>query len=540
MTPENSFDVVIVGAGFSGLYLIHRLREAGFSVKVVDEGSDVGGTWYWNCYPGARVDTKVPAYQFTDTETWADWQWKEHFPDRNHIMEYFRHVGKVWDVYPSIQFDSRVTEASWDDVSCQWDISVLDKCSSTTSTLRAQYLVLCTGFASKPYIPAYPDMDKFKGECYHTARWPQSGVEWKGKRVGIIGTGASGVQATQAMHKDAAHLTVFQRTPNLALPMSNPTMDEAANSALLRDMPDLVTTIRTSHAGFVYNMVPEATMAVSDDDRLKTYEQLFNSGGLEFWLGNYSDMLLSEEANKLAYDFYHERTARRVKDARLAELLLPKKPPHPFGTKRVSLEQDYFEAFNQPHVQLVSLSGDKSIARFVPEGIQTTDGEIYELDLIVLATGFDSVSGGITSIDVKGTDGTIAQKWSRGIYTHLGLSVHGFPNMFFTYGPQAPTAFATGPATAELQGDWITTCLRHMRVHGLKKIETDEDAERKWREHVLDVGDQGLFPQAKSWYFGDNIPGKPREALNYMAGMPEYRKRLWNCATDGYSGYTLS
>lgn len=455
-------------------------------------------------------------------------------------MEYFRHVGKVWDVYPSIQFDSRVTEASWDDVSCQWDISVLDKCSSTTSTLRAQYLVLCTGFASKPYIPAYPDMDKFKGECYHTARWPQSGVEWKGKRVGIIGTGASGVQATQAMHKDAAHLTVFQRTPNLALPMSNPTMDEAANSALLRDMPDLVTTIRTSHAGFVYNMVPEATMAVSDDDRLKTYEQLFNSGGLEFWLGNYSDMLLSEEANKLAYDFYHERTARRVKDARLAELLLPKKPPHPFGTKRVSLEQDYFEAFNQPHVQLVSLSGDKSIARFVPEGIQTTDGEIYELDLIVLATGFDSVSGGITSIDVKGTDGTIAQKWSRGIYTHLGLSVHGFPNMFFTYGPQAPTAFATGPATAELQGDWITTCLRHMRVHGLKKIETDEDAERKWREHVLDVGDQGLFPQAKSWYFGDNIPGKPREALNYMAGMPEYRKRLWNCATDGYSGYTLS
>lgn len=453
-------------------------------------------------------------------------------------MEYFQHIGKVWNLYPDIQFESRVHGASWDGANSQWSISVHGK-DSTVSTLRAQFFVLCTGFASKPYIPAYVGMDQYRGECYHTARWPQSGVDWKGKRVGIIGTGASGVQATQAMNKEAAHLTVFQRTPNLALPMLNPRMDEAENVALKQAMPNLAKTIQSSHAGFVYNMLPESTIQVSEADRLKTYEQLISTGGLEFWLGNYSDMLLSKEANDIAYGFYHQKTAPRIKDPKLAELLLPKTPPHPFGTKRVSLEQDYFEAFARPNVKLVSLA-DNAIAKFVPQGLLMANGDVHELDLIVLATGFDSVSGGITSIDVKGTAGTIENKWSHGISTQLGLSVHGFPNMFFTYGPQAPTAFATGPATAELQGDWITACLKFMKARGLRQIEAEEDAERAWREHVIDIGNQGLFPEAKSWYFGDNIPGKPREALNYMAGMPEYRRRLWHCAGHDYQGFSLS
>lgn len=493
---------------------------------------------YWNCYPGARVDTKVPAYQFTGTETWKGWNWKELFPGREHIMDYFRHVGNVWNLYPDIQFESRVSNASWDDVDNRWTISV-DSKGSHSSTLQASFLVLCTGFASQPYIPEYPDFEIYRGDCYHTARWPQSGVDWKGKRVGIIGTGASGVQATQAMNRDASHLTVFQRTPNLALPMLNPNMSDKENSELKEAMPNLTKVIQTSHAGFVYNMLPEATSSVSESDRLKTYERLISTGGLEFWLGNYSDMLLSKEANDLAYKFYHDKTSPRIKDPKLAELLLPKTPPHPFGTKRVSLEQDYFEAFERPNVRLVSLTNNP-IERFVPTGIQTKDGETHELDLIVLATGFDSVSGGITRINVEGTSGSIKDKWSKGISTQLGLSAHGFPNMFFTYGPQAPTAFATGPATAELQGDWIISCLQHMKTHGLHRIEAEKDAEQAWRDHVIDVGDQGLFPEAKSWYFGDNIPGKPREALNYMAGMPEYRRRLWKSAGEKYSGFQLS
>ena len=453
-------------------------------------------------------------------------------------MDYFRHVAKVWTVYPHIQFKSRVNKASWDAINCQWKILVQDQ-ELNVSKLRAQFLVLCTGFASKPHIPQYLDMDKFEGEYYHTARWPQSGVNWKGKRVGIVGTGASGVQATQAMNKQATHLTVFQRTPNLALPMLNPVMDEAENLALRKSMPDLTNIIQTSHAGFVYNMIPEPTSAVSVQERLKTYQKLMTKGGLEFWLGNYSDMLLDREANNLAYNFYHAITAPRIKNPRLAESLLPKIPPHPFGTKRVSLEQDYFEVFERENVRLVDVA-KTPIKRFVSEGIQTTDGEIHELDLIVLATGFDSVSGGITSIDIEGTSGSITNKWSNGICTHLGLSTHGFPNMFFTYGPQAPTAFATGPATAELQGDWITKCLERMRSHGFKRVEAERSAEQAWREHVIDIGDQGLFPEAKSWYFGDNIPGKPREALNYMAGMPEYRRRLWHSADHDYLGFSLS
>ena len=405
---------------------------------------------HWNCYPGARVDTKVPAYQYTDTETWAGWQWKEHFPDRNHIMDYFRHVSKVWNLYPYIQFESRVSKAHWHAENCHWEISVRDR-ESTITKLWTQFFILCTGFASKPYVPKYLGMDDFRGDCFHTARWPQTGVDWKGRKVGIVGTGASGVQATQAMNKEAAHLTVFQRTPNLALPMLNPIMDEEENTSLKKSMPQLTELIRSSHAGFVYDMLPESTIKVSEQDRLKTYNKLMATGGLEFWLGNYSDMLLSKDANNLAYRFYHQRTAPRIKDPELANLLLPEKPPHPFGTKRVSLEQDYFETFEKPNVKLVSLTANP-IKRFVPGGIETTDGHIHDLDLVVLATGFDSVSGGIVNIDIQGASDSIATKWSHGIYTHLGMATNGFPNMFFTYGPQAPTAFATGPATAELQG----------------------------------------------------------------------------------------
>lgn len=493
---------------------------------------------YWNCYPGARVDTKVPAYQFTDTETWDTWHWQEQFPGRDHILDYFKHVAKVWDLYPDIEFNTRVSGAQWNDTQNRWVISTQGK-DSNNSIYTCQFLILCTGFASKPYVPAYKGLDKFLGEFYHTARWPQSGVNYKSKRVGVIGTGASGVQATQAISKEASHLTVFQRTPNLALPMKNPSIDEEENLALRKSMPELIKKIQSSHAGFVYDPMPGSTMNVGEEERLKIYEQLMSTGGLEFWLGNYADMLLSKEANDLAYRFYHEKTAPRIKDPKLAEVLLPKNAPHPFGTKRVSLEQGYFEVFEKPNVELVDLS-EKSIETFVPEGIQTTDGKMYKLDLVVLATGFDSVSGGITNIDIRGQYGSIKEKWAKGVYTHLGLSVHGFPNMFFTYGPQAPTAFATGPATAELQGEWITKCLQYMRERSLAKIEARGEAERAWREHVNDIGGKGLFPDAKSWYFGDNIPGKPREALNYMGGMKEYRRRLWECVSDGYSGFELS
>jgi cation diffusion facilitator CzcD-associated flavoprotein CzcO len=540
---EKSYDVIVVGGGFSGLYQLYYFRKAGYKVHLFEAGNGLGGVWYWNSYPGARVDTEIPVYQFIDPGIFKDWKWKERYPGRDEITAYFKHVEKVWDLNPDISYESRVTAMKWDEQDNEWLVNVTGLAGD--ANFRSSFVVLCTGFASAPYIPRIRGLDDFQGRKIHTSDWPketehQQPLDLTGKRVGVIGTGATGVQVIQEVAHVAGHLTVFQRTPNMALPMGQKKIDEARNKELKESYPDMTKKMRSSFAGFLYDFSTENSSDKTEEERRAFYEELFQTGGLHFWLGTYKDVLFNKEANDDAYKYWREKTLKRIKSQRVAEILAPKKAPHPFGTKRVSLEQNYFECFDQDNVTLVDLTTN-DIASATATGLKTADGENHELDILVLATGFDSISGGITQIDIRGLNNqSVKEKWSTGIDTQLGMTTSGFPNFFFVYGPQAPTAFATGPCSAEAQGDWIMECMAYMKKNGLKTVNPTVEAEVEWTKHVDDLGSKGLFPEAKSWYFGDNIPGKKRQALNYMAGMPIYKEKVWASAKNGYEGFVMA
>lgn len=537
---QDGRDAIVIGAGFSGIYELHKLKEAGFNVRLYEAGSGVGGIWYWNCYPGARVDTPVPTYQLTEDDTWGDWNWSQRFPDYSELRTYFAHLVKVWGLEDLITFNTRVEQMRWNDDSHKWHLHMRNT-NGTESDVVSRAVVVCTGFGSKPYVPPFKGLDSFKGERYHTGLWPQQGVKMEGKRVAIIGTGASGVQLIQETAKVAKHLTVFQRTPNTALPMRNDKYDKRMNDEWKKTFADTKETILKTFAGFDYEFLPENAANATPEKREAFYKTLLMSGGLHFWLGTYQDVLFDETANAEVYEYWRQSVLPRIKDPKDQEILAPKVAPHPFGTKRISLENKYFEVFNQDNVDLISLANNPPLA-VTETGITTEDGKHREIDILITATGFDSVTGGITAIDIRGTDPTksIKDRWSKGTYTMLGMTTSGFPNMFFMYGPQAPTAFATGPSSAECQGQWITTALSRMREKGLTKIDATKEAEQEWRDHTLDAGDKGLFKKANSWYYGDNIPGKPREALNYMAGLPTYRKKIWESADQEYKGFELT
>lgn len=529
------YDVIVVGGGFGGLYQLHHLRKFGFSVHLFEAGSGLGGTWYWNCYPGARVDTEVPGYQFTEDETWDQWNWTQRYPGRDEILAYFKHVDNVWDLSRDISFNSRVTSAHWDDSVREWAIRL----EGQNHVSRSRFAIFCTGFASKPYTPAFTGLENFKGPLHHTAKWPHEGLELQGKRVGVIGTGASGVQLIQECGPTVSHLTVFQRTPNLALPMRQENLDKDRNKQIKASYPQTRHTISQTFAGFQFQYNEGATLEVSEEVRTSFYENLWSQGGLNFAAGNYKDMLYNGRANNIAYSYWREKTIQRLADPVMAEKLAPMVPPHPFGTKRASLERNYFEVFNQPNVDLVDTVSNP-IEEFVSTGIRMKDGTLHELDVVVCATGFDSISGGITNIDIRGLDGiSLKDKWSNGVWTYLGMATTGFPNLLFVYGPQAPTAFATGPVATEAQGEWIVELLRYMRREGYATIEPTTKAEAEWRAHVNDIGNNSLFPEANSWYFGGNIPGKAKEALNYMAGMQVYKHRIHETTKYGYRGFQL-
>lgn len=533
------YDVIIVGGGFGGTYHLHHLRNLGFTVHMFEAGGALGGIWYWNCYPGARVDTECPVYQFTADETFNGWKWSQRYPGRDELCQYFEHVDRVWDLKKDISFNSRVTAARWDKDANEWSVEVGDA-GSTKVTSRSKYIIFCTGFASKPYTPPFRNMELYKGLMYHTSEWPQEGIDLKDKRVGVIGTGASGVQVIQTIAPVVSQLTVFQRTPNYALSMGQYDISEARSKQMKADYPESVKKIKSTFAGFLYDFDTGEALKTAEEKRNQFYEKLFTTGGLHFWLGTYKDVLQKKEANDTAYKFWRAKTIKRIKDPAVAEILAPENPPHPYGTKRVSLEQKYFEVFNQPNVKIVDLK-KTPIEMFSKEGIQTGDGVEHKLDVIVMATGFDSISGGITLIDIRGEDGvSLKDKWAQGVWTYLGMTSAGFPNMFMVYGPQAPTAFATGPCSAEAQGDWIGHCLCYLREHNLKVINPTPEAEAEWRTHVNDVGKEGLFSETESWYFGTNIPGKPKEALNYMAGMTMYKQKCWESAKLGYKGFVLA
>jgi cation diffusion facilitator CzcD-associated flavoprotein CzcO len=526
-------DVIIVGAGFAGVYQLHRLRDLGFSVVVLEAGSELGGVWHWNCYPGARVDSHMPLYQFSHEELWRDWYWDERFPDRQALCRYFEHVDRTWDLSRDVRLDTRVESATWEEASSCWRVD-----SEGGLTLRSRFVVLCTGFAAKSYIPDFPGLGDFEGVCHHTAHWPQDGLDLAGRRVGVIGTGASGVQLTQEAAKVAEHLTVFQRTPILALPMQQRSLSREEQDVAKAGYPAIFRTRTETWGGFDYGTRRESALEVSAEARRAAFEEMWQQGGFSFWAANFVDILVDETANRTAYDFWRSKVHQRVDDPNVAELLAPSEPPHPFGVKRPSLEQTYYDVFNQSNVQLVDLTATP-IERITASGVRTTAAQ-HDLDVLVMATGFDAVTGGLTSIDIHGrNDRTLKDEWAGGVHSHLGLASAGFPNLIYLYGPQSPSGFCNGPTCAEVQGEWVVELLVDLRDRRLRTIEATPQAEDAWRRQVQLIGDATLFPKADSWYMGANIPGKPRELLNYPGGVPKYAAICSECAADGYSGFTL-
>lgn len=489
-----------------------------------------------NRYPGARVDTEAPQYAYSDPVTWKNWQWKQRFPDRDELVTYFEHVVDVWDLSPDITWNTRVTAAHWDDIQSQWKIEVN---GDKYDTYKCKFFCPCTGFAAKSYTPPFPGLDTFKGRVFHSGHWPEESVNMTGERVCLIGTGATGVQAIQEIGRVAKSLTVVQRTPNTALPMRNDPIDGQRNQYFKDNLLEWKKKQATTYAGFTYDFRPGKVMDLPSEERRTAFEELFTTGGLHFWLGTYADVLADKVANEEAYQFWREKTLERIKNPDKARKLAPEKQIDPFGTKRISLEQNYFEVMDQDNVEIL-YTRETPIKEFVPEGIKTEDGQVHEFDILVLATGFDFVTGGLTQIDIRGMNGqSVKDKLADGVRTNLGMTMRGFPNMFFMYGPQAPTAFATGPISSEAQGKWIVDCIKHITKNNYKSINPTELAEKEWRAHVNEGAEQGLYKEAHSWYFGDNIPGKPREALNYMAGMPLYKQKCQESVDAGYKGFIL-
>jgi cation diffusion facilitator CzcD-associated flavoprotein CzcO len=527
-------DVILVGAGFSGFYLLDRLRGMGMSVQVFEAGGGPGGVWYWNCFPGARVDSPGPMYQFSRDDLWRDWKFSELYPSWREVREYFHYVDEKLDLSRDIRFNRRVNEAEFDPASNRWTVR-----SSDGSVTRARYFVICTGLGARPYFPALPGLSDFAGECHHTALWPQQGLDLAGKRVGVVGTGASGVQVAQEVAGVVAHLTVFQRTPNTALPMRQKKLDDNTIRRMKETYPQMFDRRTKTFGGFDYDVLAKSALEVSDDERQATFERLWEIGGFAPWIGSFSDILLNEEANRAAYKFWRDKTRARINDPAVAEILAPTEPIHPFGVKRPSLEQNFYEIFNQPNVKLVDLRSTP-IERVTSSGIKTAAGE-YELDILVLATGFDAVTGGLTSIDIRGTQGeTLKEKWAKGVRAHLGMAVADFPNLLFVYGPQSPNAFCNGPTCAEVQGDWVARLLDYLRQRNLTRVEATVSAEETWRAQVLAVADTTLFPHADSWYLGANIPGKLREMLIFAGGLPAYIAKCNENAERGYEGFAIS
>ena len=533
-TTIDEIDVLVVGAGFGGLYQLHHLRKEGFSVKIYEAGSGLGGIWHWNCYPGARVDSHIPVYEYSMENLWEDWNWTERFPGREELRDYFAYVDKKLDLSKDIYFDKRVVAAEFDTDKNLWLVEAGDG-----TFIRAHRVVFCTGFAAKHYVPDFKGLDDFKGVWHHTAVWPQQGLDFKGKRVAVIGVGASGVQVVQEAAKNASQVTVFQRTPIIALAMQQQKLDKKSQEDKKHQYAEIYKMRRENFGGFDIVSSEKSALEVTPEERNAVFEASWAKGGFNFWSGTFWDVLLNEESNLTAYNFWRDKVHARVKDPVLAETLAPLEPPHPFGVKRPSLEQNYYDVFNEDHVALVDLKVTP-IDRITAGGIKTTDAE-YEFDIIVMATGFDSVTGGLMQIDIKGTKGkTLKQKWELGARTHLGVATAGFPNMLFVYGPQSPAGFCNGPTCAEEQGDWMIRCLKDMREEKIQRFEAIEEAEETWNAHIESLLSMTLFGKADSWYMGANIPGKPRQLLMYPGGLQMYLSQCYESADAGYKGFELS
>lgn len=491
-TNVTVLDALVVGAGFGGVYQLKRLREEGYNVKLVDMASDYGGVWYWNRYPGARVDSAVPHYEFSDPGLWRDWTWKQRFPGSAEIRDYFAYVAKKWDLRKDTIFDTYISKAVWDEQTSRWTIE-----SKDNKVYVAQFLLFNTGFAAKRYIPDWKGIEKFSGVLVHPSYWPVNEPKLKGKKIAVIGTGSTGIQLAQELSQVASEFVLFQRTPNMALPMKQIEYTSGNHAISDEQYSEVYASRHGSFGGFDFNFIPRNTFDDSAEKRQATYEDLWAHGDFHFWLATYQDTLFREDANREAYNFWKAKVRARIQDPRLQEIFAPEKQPYSFGCKRISLENGFYEIFSQPNVSLVDVN-ETPILGLTERGIETTE-KVWEFDYIVCATGFDAITGGLMDIDISGTGGQkLADKWKNGAKTNLGMAVAGFPNMFFTYGPQAPTALCNGPTCAESQGEFIIKTMNDMKGHGMRRIETRKDAEAQWGDAVRKFASASLLPSTKS------------------------------------------
>jgi cation diffusion facilitator CzcD-associated flavoprotein CzcO/acetyl esterase/lipase len=532
MFSSTDVDVVVVGAGFAGLYALYRLRVLGFSTKVIECAADVGGTWYWNRYPGARCDIESIDYSFSfDPELEAEWQWSERYATQPEILRYLGHVADKHDLRRDIQFSTRVEAATWDDAASLWHVRT-DKGDEIT----CRFYIMATGCLSLPKAPDVAGVDRFTGESYYTGRWPHMSVSFEGKRVAVIGTGSSGVQSIPIIAEQAAELTVFQRTPNFSRPAHNGPVSGATKAAFDADPSAYRQAARLSMAGVPREVSMVGALQVAEAERLAKYEAAYASGDLLAFTVAYSDIILSPEANETVCEFLRSKIRSRVNDPETAEALCPKN--HFYGTKRPCIDTNYYETFNLPHVRLVDLR-QEPITTITEKGINTASRS-FEFDTIVFATGFDAMTGAIVTLDIKGREGVaLADKWKDGPRTYLGLMTTGFPNFFTITGPGSPSVLSNMVVSIEQHVDWVSACLAHMREENLATIEPTPTAEAAWVQHVNDYGDITLFPRANSWYMGANVPGKPRVFLPYVGGVDRYRNACDEVVSRDYLGFTF-
>ncbi|MBS0377153.1 MAG: NAD(P)/FAD-dependent oxidoreductase [Proteobacteria bacterium] len=526
------YDVVVIGAGFAGLYSLYRFSQAGLRVIGFERGGDVGGVWYWNRYPGARCDCESNVYSFSFShELQQEWSWSLRYSEQPEILRYLGHVADRFDLRRHIRFNSSVVAAHFDENGHHWRVVCSDG-----SSVRARFVVSAVGGISAVQHGQFPGIERFAGPVYHTAEWPHEGVQLAGRRVGIIGTGASGVQCAAAIAPEVRHLTVFQRTANWVFPVWNQPTDPDVERQVKEHYRELSRASLETAGGFPFELVDTPALSVSAEERSAVYERAWKRGGVMFMSQSFGDLLVNAEANETAADFVRGHIRRVVKDPAVAERLIP--VDHPIGTKRPPMDDRYYETFNRDNVTLVDIR-KAPIREFVPHGIRTAD-QTYELDVIILATGFDAITGGLTRIDIRGRGGeSLADKWAQGARSYLGLGVAGFPNLFTITGPLSPSVLANMPIAIEQHVDWIAECLAFMRQHGHNTVEATEQAEAQWTDHSMQVAAGTLFPRANSWYHGSNVPGKPRAFGVYVGGFGNYKRRCDAEAREGYPGFAF-
>jgi cyclohexanone monooxygenase len=536
-TPARSpaaaqYDVIIVGAGFAGMYQLHRLRDLGMTVKAIEAGSGVGGTWFWNRYPGARCDVESMQYSYAFSDALQqEWKWPELFSAQPDILKYANHVADKLDLRRDILFDTRVTEAIFDEDTNQWTVA-----TDRGDRFTAGFTIMATGCLSAARVPDFKGLGSFEGKTYHTGAWPHEGVDFTGLRVGIIGTGSSAIQAIPMIAEQAADLTVFQRTPNYSIPSRNGPMTEQYERRWKDEYAKLRQEARATRNGILAYPNDFSALSVSPEERERIYEERWATGGTTF-MAAFNDLIFSQEANDTASEFVRGKIRQIVKDPATAELLAPK--DHPIGTKRICVDTRYYETYNRPNVHLVDVRS-APIEEITPAGLRTANAS-YEFDAIVFATGFDAMTGALTAIDIHSTDGsTLKRKWEDGPRTYLGLMCAHFPNMFMITGPGSPSVLSNMHVSIEQDVNWISDCLAYLRANGIARMEATQQAEDNWVLHGIEVANKTLYPRAASWYMGANIEGKPRVFMPYIGGVGAYREKCAEIAAKGYEGFRLT